>query len=611
MRALFLAGLLAALTWAVPPDTARTGSGHCRRCHEPQARQWQNRGAGESCESCHGPGRFHVLAPTRHNILRPAPKGYSHGPDTAAVLRADTLTLDLFVMSRCPYAVAALKTLLPLFPVWGERIRFNLYFIAHRRGEKPSPAAAPATDELPLPSDRCEGSGAELDGTDRFVSLHGLPEVLEDIRQAVIAARLPRLLAPYLSARIQDLDGDWTVAARAARFTDAEIKSVSVLSDSRYGDSLFEANIAEAGRRKVNGSPTLFVNGREYSGAIGPYPVESHFCALSARTGPCRDFPACAADFDCRKPGMEGACLNPMTPQAKCAFTPAAAFTVTVVNDEACPLCHTGNIVFEIRRRFPAARFEYLDIHSEKGRALIRDLGLTAYPAFILGAGAEKSPAFRALRPTFRKVKGRLVLENFVVKTFHFLNRPEEKRRLDLFGSFENPPFVEMIRDLQPLLMDSLPGVRVAVHPFALRRKDKAAAAAFADSFESPYGPDEVRAGINQRCVLSKYPLKRALEYMVCRGRAVEERFEEHLPEPRNEWRACALSGGLDTAAIAACATGPEGRRLFEESVKRGEEIELRDPGPHVLVNNRFRIQGFNPHVRRAALRTLTDTAAQ
>lgn len=568
---------------------AEAGSIHCGKCHQKEYGRWRNSGGGASCESCHGPGRAHVLAPSPANILRTSDTSFSHGP--AAPLKPgvrDTIRLELFVMSYCPYGTAALNNLLPLVRKWKGRVALDIHYIAHARGQGDR---EPGDEKGALPLEggaKCESDAGAEEGTERFVSLHGLPEVLEDVRQVVIAKEHPDRLYDYLLIRNRELERDWKEAAAKTGFSGTEIRNIQAMAGSAYGDSLFSADIAVAEKRRVSGSPTLFINGAEFGGEISSYAVERPLCREAAQDTLCLGFPECAFDADCYREGKSGTCVDPMEQTARCVFRDAVLFEVTVVNDEACPLCHTGNIVRETRRRFPGARFLFTDIDSDAGRALIRRYGLKTYPSFLFGAGVEKSEKFAPIRHTFRKVKDRWVLRDYVVRSYHLLGRPEIPRHVDLFGGPAHPPAVEMVRDFESLADDTALSFSYAIHPWE----------------EKTGGPE----GKRQLCADSLYPGKPAYRYRLCRGFDVQKRFEEHLPEPAGEWISCAQQLGLDTTRLAACASGPMGRQLLERSQALARAAGVDGPDPVILLNNVFRISGYNPAIRKILIQELKNS---
>ena len=154
---------------------------------------------GVQCETCHGPGKQHVGNPKKSNIRSGADTSLclqchdtKHSPGftevvalhtkdvdhsrqpmnleellTARTARMGKPTLELFVMSYCPYGVQAEEKLIPIVKEFGDKIDFKLQFIAQEK-EEPS-----AQDITP------------------FTSLHGYPEVAENIRQLLIAREYP------------------------------------------------------------------------------------------------------------------------------------------------------------------------------------------------------------------------------------------------------------------------------------------------------------------------------------------------------------------------------------------------------------------------------------
>lgn len=77
---------------------------------------------------------------------------------TSRIARVGKPTLELFVMSYCPYGVQAEEKLLPIVKEFGDKINFKLQFIVQ---EKKEPFVQDITP---------------------FTSLHGYPEVAENIR---------------------------------------------------------------------------------------------------------------------------------------------------------------------------------------------------------------------------------------------------------------------------------------------------------------------------------------------------------------------------------------------------------------------------------------------
>lgn len=221
------------------------------------------------CETCHGPGNAHTLNPTKDNIRGEVGidvcaqcHTQEHAPgflDVAHLLMKevdhtetgiDLETLisrrlrgpmkpevELFVMSYCPFGVEAEKELLPwLDKKFGDRINFTLQFIASIEGSEDS--------------DNSE--------TLKFRSLHGQLEVVENIRQVVIAEYYPQKLTDYVLCRADHLKESWQICAQKVGL---DIGKINHIVESNEGKRLFAENIKRSKALNISSSPTVVVDG--------------------------------------------------------------------------------------------------------------------------------------------------------------------------------------------------------------------------------------------------------------------------------------------------------------------------------------------------------------
>jgi hypothetical protein len=135
--------------------------------------------------------------------------------------------LDLWVMSQCPFGVKAEGGLINARAqnAIPENVKVNVRYIV---GE------------------------AKVEGKTTWQSLHGDPELQEDIRQIAIQKTWPDKFWKYLEARNVDYHAeDWKAAATTAGLNPTEVEATTKL-----GRKLLAQDIKDAAQLKVSGSPT-------------------------------------------------------------------------------------------------------------------------------------------------------------------------------------------------------------------------------------------------------------------------------------------------------------------------------------------------------------------
>lgn len=156
--------------------------------------------------------------------------------------------VELFVMSQCPFGSIAIKALAPAYELLKDKADFKIYFIANENE----------------------------DGS--FSSLHGQPEVDEDIRQVCAIKHYPDTYYDYLVCIAEDYVNAETIWEDCAK---ASGMSVSLIEECYKGDEgaeLFSENIKRAEELGIGGSPTYLVNGEKYVGSRTPEAYKDFIC---------------------------------------------------------------------------------------------------------------------------------------------------------------------------------------------------------------------------------------------------------------------------------------------------------------------------------------------
>jgi parallel beta-helix repeat protein len=187
-------------------------------------------------------------------------------PAMTAAQPGEKGTLDLFVMSHCPYALRAEQEILPLVRENRDRIDITLHYIAANAGTLTGHEIdndSPAMSGVAAGEESCSGEGGEP--YLGFSSLHGRGEIEEDMRQLLIRELYPDSYLDYLLLLADGTCAEWHDAACRLGF---DIPLIRELTANGTGAQLLEENIRGARRLAVRSSPTLFVNGRYFDGRI-------------------------------------------------------------------------------------------------------------------------------------------------------------------------------------------------------------------------------------------------------------------------------------------------------------------------------------------------------
>ena len=224
---------------------------------------------GVQCETCHGPGKQHVGNPKKSNIRSTADTSLclqchdtEHSPGfeevvalhskdvdhsrapmnleellASRIARMGKPTLELFVMSYCAFGVQAEEKVIPIVKKFGNAINFKLQFIAQEKEESSLQEITP------------------------FTSLHGYPEVAENIRQLLIAREYPDKYLDYILCRGKKLDKSWEDCAQKLGI---DVAKIQALFDAPEAAQLFRENIARAEALGIKASPTILVDGHKF-----------------------------------------------------------------------------------------------------------------------------------------------------------------------------------------------------------------------------------------------------------------------------------------------------------------------------------------------------------
>jgi len=160
-------------------------------------------------------------------------------PTTEVAVKNDKPTVELFVMSHCPYGTQIEKGILPVVKALGDKIDFDLKFCDY--------------------------------------AMHGKTEIDEQLNQYCIQKEEPEKLLTYLTCFLKDSEGESCLTSSDINKTklnkcvanaDKEFKATELLNDKNSWKGnypRFTVNQDDVDKYEVQGSPTLVINGEKIS----------------------------------------------------------------------------------------------------------------------------------------------------------------------------------------------------------------------------------------------------------------------------------------------------------------------------------------------------------
>lgn len=450
-------------------------------------------------------------------------------------------TLELFVMSQCPYGVEVVNAATEARKQLGGGLAMDVEFIG-------------------------DGSPGKLE------SMHGKPEVDGDLAQICAKDMAPDRYLDFISCQNKNpraVDKNWRDCASEGGLEASAIESCMT---GDKGQKLLAASFAEAKKRGASGSPTMFLNGKPYEGGRKPRDFMRSVC--DAYTG---DRPAACSKI-------------PEPPRVKAIF----------LSDARCKECNIRALEPRLKSELGGLVVEHVDYATERGKAVYAELvaaepGFKHLPTVLLGAEVEKDAdgygtlkqymrpigAYRELRvggewdPTAEICDnagadddgdGKGDCADDGCKSFLGC-RPAIAKKLDLFIMSQCPYGAQAMIAAKEFVDHTGGEVVLDVHFIGEEANGE---------LSSMHGPPEVEEDLRERCAVEHYGKQHHfLRYLACRSKDYKN----------PTWQPCAEEAGMDAAKIEACAAG-EGKKLLAESFQFARSLKIGG-SPTFLSNNK------------------------
>ncbi|MFH1590570.1 MAG: hypothetical protein ABIC95_01445 [archaeon] len=334
------------------------------------------------------------------------------GPATGdtSSFSGDTVKVDFYVMSQCPYGTQVEDAIAPVLEEFGDAIEFNLNFIAS------------------------EGAAGQ------FSSLHGEPEVQGNIAQLCGYKYNPDKYMDMVVCMNKDassIPGNWE---KCAKDEGLDVGKIRVCYEGEEGKDLLRESIVKTNAVGATGSPTMYFNDQPYQGRRDTLAFATAICNyIGGDHEACADLPTCATDADCvHHEGQVVWCKNPNTDDAECVYEDPMEFEIIVLNDKTCTSCATTGITTTTENIFLGGKHRYVDVSSSEGEKLVEDLGITVVPVYLFENKVKDTKEWE-INPTiagaFEEAGTKYIkLLDSVTEASHFVDAEKRKEQFEKIG---------------------------------------------------------------------------------------------------------------------------------------------------------------------------------
>lgn len=340
-----------------------------------------------------------------------------------------TVTMEMYVMSQCPYGTQVEDAIQPVLEQLGDSVDFNLEFIGEIYTE---------TEYTQMNPQRQAQCHEKADGK-YYCSLHSKPEVDGDIIQLCAREYTSELFVMdfvvCMNKNARAIPGNW---GGCATELEMPVEKMRMCYEGEEGRALYAESVKKADEANARASPTLFVNSQPYQGGRDSISFQKALCAQLDNHPACESMPACAVDFDCiANPDKIGKCENPNTANAKCVYEDAVAVDVIVLNDKNCKTCDITELNEITKQLFKGAVFRNVDVSSSEGQTLIAEFSVTRVPAFIFDSNLDDTYMWGinpSIQGAFITVGDRYRLRDDATGASHFVDEEAREAHYELIG---------------------------------------------------------------------------------------------------------------------------------------------------------------------------------
>ncbi|MBI5398412.1 hypothetical protein HZB03_03010 [Candidatus Woesearchaeota archaeon] len=446
---------------------------------------------------------------------------------TGRAVSEGKVDVGLYVMSQCPYGIQVENALEPVLNDLGSAVNLDVQFIG----------AGPA---------------------DNLQSLHGEAEIFGDIAQLCAKKYSPDKYFDFILCQNTDplgIPGSWE---NCAKKTNSNVEKIGACFDGDEGKQLAEESFAKSASMEVQGSPTIFINGKQYSGRRDSAGLRAALCK-----------------------NIQGT-----KPEACNAITDSKPIEVIIINDKRCDNCDTAAIERALENVFFDTKVKNVDASSTEGDSLVKGYGITVLPAYLLSAEVEKADAWSNpnLKAAFEKRGNVFKLRDAASGASYYIEekaradheasiRAAKQKTLDQLGVVldDNKPQVDFFvmsycpygnqaEEALKSVYDSLKDKAIFNPHYVIYENYRGGSDVFCSDkgkYCSMHGVQELHQDVRELCVNKYYGVSKWFDFAITMNTKCGPDNADTC------WQDVAQTLGVDTATIKTCEMN-EGKEIME-----------------------------------------------
>lgn len=175
--------------------------------------------------------------------------------------KSDIPSVQLFVMSFCPYGNQAEELMMPVASLLKDKANIELHYVIYSNYQG-------------------GGSNYCLDKENKYCSMHGISELNQDIREACVFKYQKDKFWNFINeindtCGVQNVDTCWEGAAKKLGINVGKIKTCQ----QNEGLSIAAKELELDKKYDISGSPQMIINGKEYNGARTSEAFKNAICS--------------------------------------------------------------------------------------------------------------------------------------------------------------------------------------------------------------------------------------------------------------------------------------------------------------------------------------------